>query len=250
MSEHRDPSFGPLLPSELVVPYTSNMYAHLPIDAQITLAHMHGRERGMTTANLMLGSVMAAMEQQNLNLRERNEQLGIDFVTGLPTRRIFDEEYSRLVSAPPRERRVHHVPAFLAEHMAFLLDIDDFGQVNKTFGEPTGDIALRRVADAMRRVLRRRDIEGRYGGEELGAILPRTTLTEARDVAERVRIEIMQTAPFDRVQNLTVSIGVGRLAIGPSLKEGLAQPVTAMRAAKRLGKNRVLTYDEIPPEMR
>ena len=180
----------------------------------------------------------------NTSLQARVEELGIDLVTGLPTRRLLEEEYERIVRPHPTNRRSELRPASDEEHSVLFLDVDNFGEVNKRHGEPVGDVALRRVADVMRRRIRHNDISGRYGGEELVAILPRTGIASAKTVAENVREEIEETAPFDDVARLTASVGVGRLIVASSLKEGVVEANRAMHYAKDTGKNRVVSYED------
>ncbi|HNP73629.1 MAG TPA: diguanylate cyclase, partial [Kouleothrix sp.] len=67
-----------------------------------------------------------------------------------------------------------------------LLDVDYFKQVNDQHGHQVGDMALRHVAVVVARNIRPYDLLGRWGGEELLLLLPRTTLAEATAVAERV----------------------------------------------------------------
>ncbi len=56
-----------------------------------------------------------------------------------------------------------------------MIDIDHFKQTNDTYGHIVGDMVLRAVANACRKTLRKVDVIGRYGGEEIMALLPETT---------------------------------------------------------------------------
>ena len=195
------------------------------------------------------GSMFSFMEDKLRELemlKRRVNELGIDAVTGLPTRVILDETYSRMISPHPSDRHHDTPPASTDEHSVLFLDVDDFGAVNKARGDSTGDMALRRVADAMRGKLRHNDQPGRYGGEEFAAILFRTPLNEARVVAERVRNAVETEAPFEKVPHLTVSVGVGTLATASSFREAVVPASQAMRVAKSWGKNQVVVFDEIP----
>ena len=68
-----------------------------------------------------------------------------------------------------------------------MMDLDHFKAVNDTVGHQAGDEVLREVAGALRGCSRESDYLARYGGEEFVMILPRTELSEARAVAERIR---------------------------------------------------------------
>jgi diguanylate cyclase (GGDEF)-like protein len=127
-----------------------------------------------------------------------------------------------------------------------ILDIDHFKKVNDTYGHPAGDAVLAAVGAAVTALLRDYDIIGRVGGEEFGFVLPNSPLTEAIEVAERLRKKIPQIAlqhqgPLDQTPpRVTVSIGMA-VATQPSgdlgRYYGLADQ--ALYAAKQNGRDAV-----------
>jgi diguanylate cyclase (GGDEF)-like protein/PAS domain S-box-containing protein len=128
--------------------------------------------------------------------------------------------------------------------LAFLLlDIDDFKDVNDTYGHLEGDQVLRRIAESGRGVLRRGDLFGRIGGEEFAAVLPGCPPAMALQVAERLGREI-QALSFSyegRTFSVTISQGLASLTEEDSTLDSLfARADIAMYEAKRLGKNRVV----------
>lgn len=128
--------------------------------------------------------------------------------------------------------------------LAFLLlDIDDFKDVNDSYGHLEGDQVLRRIAESGRGVLRRGDLFGRIGGEEFAAVLPGCAPEMAMQVAERLGKEI-QALSFScegRAFTVTVSQGLANLCEDDSTLDSLfARADTAMYEAKRQGKNRVV----------
>nr|ANE31662.1 L2M5 FadA-FwsR [Pseudomonas fluorescens] len=128
--------------------------------------------------------------------------------------------------------------------LAFLLlDIDDFKDVNDTYGHLEGDQVLRRIAESGRGVLRRGDLFGRIGGEEFAAVLPGCAPEMALQVAERLGKEI-QALSFSyegQAFSVTISQGLANLSEADSTLDSLfARADAAMYEAKRLGKNRVI----------
>ena len=128
--------------------------------------------------------------------------------------------------------------------LAFLLlDIDDFKDINDTYGHLEGDQVLRRIAESGRGVLRRGDLFGRVGGEEFAAVLPGCPPEMALQVAERLGEEI-QALVFSyegHEFNVTVSQGLAGLREDDSTLDSLfARADAAMYEAKRQGKNRVI----------
>jgi diguanylate cyclase (GGDEF)-like protein len=77
---------------------------------------------------------------------------------------------------------------------AIMLDMDNFKQVNDTYGHAAGDQVLRAVAQRCRATIRVVDILGRYGGDEFAILLPGAELREAREIAERLRLASPQRA--------------------------------------------------------
>ena len=95
-----------------------------------------------------------------------------------------------------------------------LLDLDHFGQINKTYGFPTGDRSLKIAADVFRQKVRAGDWLTRYGGEEFCIVMPDTDLNVGCQVAERTRLALSQThitAYNGQHFQITVSIGVVEL---------------------------------------
>jgi two-component system cell cycle response regulator len=168
-------------------------------------------------------------------LRRRNRELDqvsrTDPVTGLGNRRGVKARLSELASASRR----HGQPLAI-----LMIDIDHFKQVNDLFGHTAGDAVLHEVARRLRSSLRREDVAGRWGGDELIAVLPFTDLTAAHAVAERMRVAVgSQSIPVDDRPPLSVTVSIGCAA-------GIADPSVLLEAAdealyqaKRAGRNAV-----------
>jgi len=129
--------------------------------------------------------------------------------------------------------------------LAFLLlDIDDFKQINDTYGHPEGDKVLQQIAETGRGALRRGDVFGRIGGEEFAAVFPGCAPDMALQVAERLQREI-QRLSFNHEQRtfgITVSQGLTNLkAEDASIESLFARADAAMYEAKRQGKNRIIS---------
>jgi diguanylate cyclase (GGDEF)-like protein len=125
-----------------------------------------------------------------------------------------------------------------------MLDLDDFKQVNDTYGHQQGDQVLAAVAGALRSLSRDIDTPARYGGEEMAVVLPQTDAEGAAQLAERMRdaIEKLRVARVDGAGYLrvTASFGVASVPDCAADKDGLiAAADAALYRAKRAGKNRV-----------
>lgn len=172
-----------------------------------------------------------------------------DGLTGLSNRREFDRTLEREWDGARRGA---------ASLALVMVDVDRFKAYNDAFGHAEGDACLRKVAQALAQALpRRQDVLARYGGEEFAAILPRTGLEDAAQVAGRMRAAVedlaLPAAPGGGPA-VTVSLGVAATLPLPSqLPEDLViRADRALYRAKHGGRNRVETErtgDPVPAEI-
>jgi diguanylate cyclase (GGDEF)-like protein len=179
-------------------------------------------------------AAQAAVALQNARLYD---MAMVDGLTALFVRRYFD---ARLDEEIQRSRR------FDNEFSIALMDIDDFKQLNDTYGHLVGDRMLRGIADTVRREMRAVDTAARYGGEEFAMILPRTSLLDAYNQAERIRQQIAEFRldAEGHVLSVTASFGIASHPDGGAADaEALIRLADrALYRAKRTGKNRVELY--------
>jgi len=158
-----------------------------------------------------------------------------DILSGLPNRRRFDEEFTRAFGSAIRRSS----PISVA-----LVDIDRFKNYNDAFGHQAGDVALRRIADAIAESVERSgDFAARYGGEEFVVILEDTTLAGAAGVGERIRSTVLDAGiPSPNGGLLSVSVGVAARLPGSTGEALLRHADAALYEAKNTGRNRVATW--------
>lgn len=127
-----------------------------------------------------------------------------------------------------------------------LIDIDDFGSINREFGHSAGDRVLTDVGRIVAESLRGSDVKVRYAGEELTVILPHTPPRAAYTVAERLRGAIGAGARqalrdvLGARRAITVSIGIAGRETGQPLDGDLFEAANgALEQAKAQGYNRV-----------
>jgi diguanylate cyclase (GGDEF)-like protein len=173
--------------------------------------------------------------QQNLE-----HQTQIDPLTGLFNRRGFEK---KIAEEFERSKRYSHPLSVL------LLDIDNFKNINDTYGHHGGDTALVKISEILREKTRRSDFPARYGGEEFVLILPETDQDSAVQVASKIHEEI-RSQPFGTNSSafaLTVSIGLTSTSTKPydDWRQMLDDADQAMYVAKNSGKDRVEVW--LPP---
>ncbi|MEX1067011.1 MAG: diguanylate cyclase [Aquisalimonadaceae bacterium] len=174
------------------------------------------------------------------SLQEMERLATTDALTNVPNRRHFFDLAEHALQRALR----YHTPI-----SALLMDLDNFKTINDVHGHHVGDAALRRVATVCQAGMRGCDIFGRYGGDEMVAILTDTALAGALEVADRLRSTVAQQ-PVDaegQTVALALSIGVATLGNGvTSLDTLLHHADTALLQAKQAGRNRVLPYEGDP----
>jgi len=131
-----------------------------------------------------------------------------------------------------------------------MIDIDHFKRVNDTGGHAAGDQALKQVSAILQSLLRETDASGRYGGDEIIVILPRTTLEVAVAAGERIR-GAMEKSSFNTPQGavaVTVSGGAATLHPDETVPEPMIKRADeALYQAKQQGRNRVCAESNPSP---
>ncbi len=188
----------------------------------------------------LAGQVSSSIE--NIALHELvSEQAVTDELTGLANNRGFRELIAKEAT---RAERFGHVLSLI------MLDIDDFKQINDTYGHLQGDKVLRMVGRVLKDESRGVDEPARYGGEEFAVVLPETGIEGALDLAERVRARIeseqVPRAGGAGTVSVTASVGAASMHGSASGAEALiAAADAALYEAKRAGKNQVASA-EVP----
>jgi len=121
---------------------------------------------------------------------------------------------------------------------ALMLDIDNFEDINETYGHAVGEQVLRVVAERCKMNVRSVDVVGRYRDEEFVLLLPEANLEAAKKVAERVRQSVAR-APVSTERGsvvTTISLGVANISEGtPNLVALLERASKALHFAKQDG---------------
>ncbi|QKS70154.1 diguanylate cyclase [Paenalkalicoccus suaedae] len=179
-------------------------------------------------------------------LRRANSKLEklsyMDGLTNISNRRYFDKRLSEVYL----QATTDNYPLSL-----LLIDIDCFKKYNDTYGHVSGDACLRAVAQALEKATPEGAVVARYGGEEFAIILPAYSHADSKPIGEaivrsmtEVDIEHSSSTVADHV---TVSLG-GYTATSfmeaNSIEDLLNHADSALYAAKELGRNQAVFYEE------
>ncbi len=167
-----------------------------------------------------------------------------DALTGLHNRGWLDDAFDREIKRSERDE----LPLAL-----IMIDVDNFKKYNDEYGHLAGDQVLITVANAIRSPLRPNDLVARFGGEEFAVLLPETTISNSKIIAERL-CEHVSNADPGMLENktlppVTISLGVAARRPGYSLDMMIAAADVAMYHAKRNGKNRVELAADVPVDV-
>lgn len=185
------------------------------------------------TLLIAITAISTALMEGELESRDRAV---LDSLTGLLNRSSLEARVREI------EQQAHLTGGPVS---VVVLDLDCFKRVNDTYGHERGDAVLRDVAYEIRKSLRSFELVYRIGGEEFLVLLPGVELSQATEVAERVRASVSQARPGEL--ELTVSAGVASGSGAEILYERLFRAAdAALLEAKRAGRDRVHAAGELP----
>lgn len=190
-----------------------------------------------------LSETLDRLTESSNQIRQQNEELERlatrDPLTSCYNRRAFFEQFESHWNGARR----YQYPL-----SCVMIDIDHFKNINDSFGHQTGDKVLQKVAQVMQTTARDGDVVCRYGGEEFVVLLPHIDVQDATCAAERLR-EAIEAIPFPDM-TVTASLGVSALSLGAHDPQALLEQAdTALYVAKRSGRNRVMSWNEVPDEL-
>ena len=175
-------------------------------------------------------------ERHNRELHRLYQQLEhratTDGLTGCLNQRAFKTELEREIA---RSARYGHQVSLL------LIDIDHFKPVNDRYGHLKGDEVLCQVGTMLRKTARSGDLAGRLGGDEFALLGPETSLSQARALAERLRIQLRSNVPA-----IPVTLSIGICTIAPDVESAgtlFRCADQALYAAKSRGRDQVAIFE-------
>lgn len=181
---------------------------------------------------------------ENVQLHDEAKRLSLmDGLTGTWNRRFFQMQFRQVLATATRFERPFSV---------LMLDLDNFKEINDTYGHQRGDAILIEFSERVSSTLREVDTFARYGGEEFICLLSETDVVGARTTAEKI-CDVIRSEPYgapdEEPINLTVSVGI---ASYPDHGAGFRSLVEAadkgLYLAKERGRDQVAAVGDKAPD--
>lgn len=214
------------------------------------VARLEAENESLKAENAKLIEKNEILDEANKDLLEQVEDLSkksyFDELTGLMSRRAFDEEMARrgpniLKKPTPKDRQEDQEEP---ENVVFVIfDIDHFKKVNDTRGHNAGDVVLYEVAQTIRQYVRRSDMVARWGGEEMVVAFDGATLDGAKWKANFIRQKV-EALNFDEYPDLHVTIS-GGLANSTDFRDTesfFRAADSALYESKNNGRNQITVF--------
>jgi len=220
------------------------------------IAHADSKE---DLKSLINGVLVETRRMQKRNraledkLKDSSDQIGVlsqrledvkreamtDSLTGIANRKCFDLR----LREGTRDAMSSGDPLCLV-----MVDIDHFKRFNDTYGHQMGDQVLKLIGATLSQSVKGRDTPARYGGEEFAIILPKTLLDDAIALAEQIRNavankRVTKKSTGEELCQITLSMGVALFRPGETLADLVVRADEALYAAKRGGRNQVISED-------
>ncbi len=181
----------------------------------------------ITVIVLLLAHFTISKYQRRLEIMATKDKL-----TGIDNRHAFDPAFQQIIKTATRNKEALSI---------ILVDIDHFKKVNDNYGHMVGDQVIVKIANILKSNLRNSDLLCRWGGEEFMLLLPKCNLSDAQDLAEKIRLHIENEVMTVEGNNLAITASFGLCAyLGDESQNELFERVDkALYSAKSLGRNRV-----------
>lgn len=175
-------------------------------------------------SNALFGVALPKLVADNFELKQR---ISTDSLTAAASREHLYQHADRVFM----QARQHDFPVSL-----IIIDVDEFKQINDTYGHQAGDDALRELCLTANKILRPTDMLARFGGDEFVVLLTDTTAEDAAQISERLHEKIKQ---LQLDFPLTTSFGVATRQHDEEFADLFRRADTALYRSKKLGRDRV-----------
>lgn len=186
-------------------------YIAKPFNPQELYARVHSHIE-LKKSREALAEYAARLERNNseltILLKKLEVMAAIDPLTGIFNRREAVNRINEEISRYKRNGKKFSI---------LMVDIDDFKNVNDTYGHEIGDCVIKHVVEVIKTHLRKHDLVSRWGGEEFLILLPETNAFGAHSAAEKIRSCIEESSVEVRDISILVTVTIGGTEFNPGI---------------------------------
>ena len=215
----------PVLAFAALGAFSPLLYSHIDVPQTVAQTLI------VTVMAIVLSVVMTSVRRHRTELKDVSEEATalarMDALTGLPNRRAFEETLELTVESYAEQGR----PLSL-----LICDVDNFKEINDTFGHPAGDACLRMIASALSESLRRPDRAYRWAGDEFAVVLHDADEECTAQIEERIAESMKRGTERPDGRPITIGIGSAQLREGMASDQFIAAADAALltrKAARR-----------------
>ncbi|MEM0981502.1 MAG: diguanylate cyclase [Cyanobacteria bacterium P01_H01_bin.58] len=208
-----------------LIAHPTELWSPRGMEMAITLGPITGIVSTLIPFHRVLQQRLTSLQNERARMQVLSER---DSLTHLYNRRAAEEFLSICIAdADPSDGVI-------------LFDIDHFKHINDTYGHQAGDVVLVVVAMRCSQILRKNDFLARWGGEEFLVVLRHVEAEVLERIAEELRLAIA-SEEIEPAGSITASFGVSLVKPTDTIENLLQRVDKAMYAAKKSGRNRVMT---------
>ena len=142
------------------------------------------------------------------------------------------------------QEEIHRAERYNKKLSVIMADLDNFKDINDTYGHDVGDLALQAISQYLQKNVREVETIARYGGEEFVILIPDADERAAFFLAERLRKNLSEIV-LEKLPKITVSMGIATYPKDGNDPEDLIKKAdVAMYAAKQAGRNKSVKYSD------
>lgn len=199
-----------------------------PFSAESQLIALLQMQGFMILLTISVFIVSTLLNERNVLLSQLEDKVSHDLLTNAKSRLYFEEQLKQEIHRFDRQE----IPFSL-----IMFDIDNFKEVNDSYGHLTGDEILKAIVKEVSKNLRQTDTLARWGGEEFMLLLPGANVHGAHSYAETVRKRIEQKKFLEQV-HITISLSIHEYQVGQTYNKFLAELDHGLYQSKSQGRNR------------
>ena len=223
---------------EIIVPNNKWNLSVSPSNGWVKKRNLYIKSIAALLLSLFIGMFFWLFAKLKVSKEELEGIAFFDRLTGLPNRRLFFEEFDRMLEKSAKQGKLLAV---------CYMDLDNFKIINDTYGHAMGDEILKEVSGRCKSVIAKSDMMARIGGDEFAFLIYGwKSKEEIKDILDEIIFRVSEPVTLDKSSLIpSVSIGVTVFPYDNNNVDILLNNAdTALYEAKKAGKNQYKFYND------